>query len=69
MAIDYPDPTVTNPFTDGNGQKWYHNGEYWHRAKPVDVEVQTLNISNIPTATTGVSGDVWSDAGTLKIVP
>lgn len=29
-----------------------------------------LNILNIPTSTTGLkSGDVWSDSGTLKIVP
>ena len=29
-----------------------------------------LNIINIPTSATGLrSGDVWSDGGTLKIVP
>lgn len=29
-----------------------------------------LNIQNIPTSATGLkSGDVWSDSGTLKIVP
>lgn len=29
-----------------------------------------LNIVNIPTSSTGLkSGDVWSDSGTLKIVP
>lgn len=29
-----------------------------------------LNIVNIPTSATGLkSGDVWSDSGTLKIVP
>jgi len=28
-----------------------------------------LNLKNIPTSATGLnSGDVWSDAGTLKIV-
>lgn len=33
------------------------------------TKTSTLNISSIPTADTGVSGDVWSDGGTLKIVP
>lgn len=29
-----------------------------------------LTIINVPTSTTGLkSGDVWSDGGTLKIVP
>lgn len=31
--------------------------------------ISTLNISNIPTSSSGLSsGDVWNDAGTLKIV-
>ena len=33
------------------------------------LEVQRLNISNIPTSASGLSsGDVWNDSGTLKIV-
>ncbi len=30
---------------------------------------KVINISNIPTASTGVSGDVYSNAGVLMIVP
>lgn len=34
-----------------------------------DARFNKLNIANIPTSATGLaSGDVWNDAGTLKIV-
>jgi hypothetical protein len=33
------------------------------------VRASTLNLSDLPTAAAGLkSGDVWNDAGTLKIV-
>lgn len=36
---------------------------------PGRLEAKTLNISSLPTSATGLApGDVWSDAGTLKIV-
>ena len=36
---------------------------------PGNIKGATLNITNIPTSSTGlVSGDVWNDSGTLKIV-
>lgn len=33
------------------------------------VRVSTINISNLPTSATGLrTGDLWNDAGTVKIV-
>lgn len=40
------------------------------QANPGAVQATTLNLSQLPTASTGLaSGDVWNDSGTLKIVP
>lgn len=34
------------------------------------IRVSAININNIPTSSAGLrSGDIWSDAGTLKIIP
>lgn len=34
------------------------------------VRVSAINIKDIPTSATGLrSGDIWSDSGTLKVVP
>ena len=34
-----------------------------------NVRASTINLSNLPTSSTGlITGDVWDDAGTLKIV-
>ena len=33
------------------------------------VNVNTINAANLPTSSSGLrTGDVWNDAGTLKIV-
>lgn len=35
----------------------------------VTIEAPRLNLNNLPTSATGlVSGDIWNDAGTLKII-
>lgn len=40
------------------------------QANPGAVQATTLNLSQLPTSSTGLaSGDVWNDSGTLKIVP
>jgi hypothetical protein len=37
--------------------------------EPGTVRAANLNISNLPTTSTGLeAGDVWNDTGTLKIV-
>ncbi len=34
-----------------------------------NIRVSTINLSSLPTSPTGlITGDVWDDAGTLKIV-
>ena len=39
-------------------------------ANPGAVRGTTMNLSQLPTASTGLaSGDIWNDSGTLKIVP
>lgn len=39
-------------------------------ANPGAINGTTLTLSQLPTSTTNLSpGDVWNDAGTLKIVP
>lgn len=36
---------------------------------PGSIRGTTLNLTNLPTSATGLAtGDVWNDAGTLKIV-
>lgn len=33
------------------------------------IRVSTVNISNLPTSATGLrTGDLWNDAGTVRIV-
>ncbi len=33
------------------------------------IRISTLNVSDLPTSSAGlITGDVWNDAGTLKIV-
>lgn len=33
------------------------------------IEAQRINISELPTATTGLRvGDLWNDSGTVKVV-
>ena len=39
-------------------------------ANPGSIRGTTMNLSQLPTASTGLaSGDIWNDSGTLKIVP
>lgn len=73
---DLLDGTWTPPITNGSLIVDYLNdylgNEDWQVAK-IDASgratISTLNISNIPTSSSGLSsGDVWNDAGTLKIV-
>jgi len=48
---------------------WLNN--LWEQVRILQTtpSVQTLNISNIPTSSAGLSsGDVWSNAGILTIV-
>lgn len=34
-----------------------------------NIRVATINLSNLPTSSSGlIAGDVWDDSGTLKIV-
>ena len=38
--------------------------------EPGPVRVSTINVSSLPTSTTGLrSGDLWNDTGTVKVVP
>lgn len=60
----------------GNTFDWFGQGGTTANFHSMDVIVtgktttSTLNVSNIPVTNTGlVSGDVWSQGGTLKIVP
>lgn len=43
MALDFPDPGVENPWTDGNGTEWTHDGNGWTRA-PLIVGVNDPNV-------------------------
>jgi len=39
------------------------------QSTPQAVQVQRINITNLPTAATGLrTGDLWNDSGTVKIV-
>lgn len=39
------------------------------QATPQPIQVQRINITNLPTASAGLrTGDLWNDSGTVKIV-
>jgi hypothetical protein len=51
----------------GGGLEFYVNADYTN-AK-MTIKGTTVNIRSLPTSTTGLSsGDLWNDAGTVKVV-
>ena len=53
--------------SDTGGYTFYSDGSA-KIAGDFDVTGQ-VNLSGLPSASTGVSGDLWNDSGTIKIVP
>lgn len=63
-----PTPSVVQEF-DSIWRTWLNNLRNQVATLQTTPTIETLNISNIPTSSAGLSsGDVWSNAGVLTIV-
>jgi len=68
MIKTEPTPTLVEEF-DEIWRTWLNR--LWEQTQEMQTNpsFETLNISNIPTSSAGLStGDVWSNAGVLTIV-
>ena len=70
----FPQPNLGSPDKEFDARFWAKTLRsielaFQRHSSPGAIRGSTINLSDLPTSATGLkSGDVWNDAGTLKIV-
>jgi len=63
MALDYPNPAVTNPWVDPNEQEWFHDGDGWVRVPEDPAYIPDPGLGNYTVIAKNASfSPVKSDA-------